>query len=194
MPKAINMEQLLEVINKIGFVSEELKLFLGQHLKPANFPKKHQLLTAGQVSNRMYFVASGVLRGYYLKDDKEVTTWIMPENEFVVSILSFYTRQPSYEYIELLEESTLWSLSYEKLQQAYVLFPEFNLIGRVLTERYYVLSEYRSYYLRMHSAEERLQLLLNDFPTILGRVKHKHIASLLSITPETLSRLLAKKR
>ncbi len=187
------MEQLLEVMGKIGLVSEELKLFLEQHLKRHVFPKRHELLSAGQVSNKMYFVETGLLRGYYLKDGKEVTTWMMPENEFVVSILSFFTRRPSYEYIEALEDVTLWELSYDRLQQAYVLFPEFNLIGRILTERYYVLSEYRSYYLRMHTAEERLQLLLRDFPTILARAKHKYVASLLGISPETLSRILAKK-
>ena len=187
------MEQLLTLIRSLGFVSEELEAFLRHNTKPIKLPKKHLLLTAGQVANKMYFVESGLLRGFYLNEGKDITTWVMPENEFVISILSFYTRQPSYEYIELCEAACLWSLSYEKLQQAYQLFPEFNLIGRVLTERYYVLSEYRSYYLRMHTAEERLQLLLRDFPTILARTKHKHIASLLGISPETLSRILAKK-
>lgn len=55
------------------------------------------------------------------------------------------------------------------------------------------MSELRTYYLRMHTAEERLQLLLKDFPTILARVKHHQVASLLGITPETFSRILAKK-
>ncbi len=187
------MENILTAIGKIGFVSDDLKEYLRQHLKALKLPKKHLLLEAGQTSNKMYFIASGLVRGYYLKDGKEVTTWFMQEGQFVVSILSFYTQKPGDEYIELLEDSHLWSLSYEKLQQAYQIFPEFNYIGRVLTERYYVQSEYRTYYLRMHTAEERLTLLLNDFPTLLARVKHKHVASFLGISPETLSRLPAGK-
>jgi CRP-like cAMP-binding protein len=187
------METLLAIMIGFGYVSDELKMYLQQHLKVVSLPKKHVLLEAGKISNKMYFVESGLLRGYYLKDGKEVTAWIMPEHEFVISILSFYRQTPSYEYIELLEDSTLWAMSYEKLKKAYKLFPEFNYIGRGLTERYYVMSEYRSYYLRMHTAEERLKLLLADFPTILARVKHKYVASLLGLSPETLSRILANK-
>ncbi len=187
------METILTAISRVGFVSDDLRDYLRQHLKATSLPKKHLLLEAGQTSNKMYFIESGLTRGYYLKDGKEVTTWFMPEGRFVVSILSFYTQKPGYEYIELLEDSHIWYLSYEKLQKAYQLFPEFNYIGRVLTERYYVLSEYRTYYLRMHTAEERLTLLLNDFPTLLARVKHKYVASFLGISPETLSRLLAGK-
>lgn len=187
------MEKLLQIIAQIIPLSDGLKAFLAEHIKPITYPKKHILLEAGLVSNRMYFVEIGLLRGYYLKDGNEVTTWLMPENEFVISILSFYTQQPSYEYIEVLEDSQLWYLSYQKVTQAYQLFPEFNVVGRVFTERYYVMSELRAYYLRMHTAEEQLQLLLRDFPTILARVKHRHVASLIGITPETLSRILAKK-
>lgn len=187
------MQHLLLNIAHLGHVSEELKAFLTQHVHEVKLPRKEHLLEAGQVASKLYFVESGLVRGYYLHDGKDITTWVMAENDFVISILSFYTRKPSYEYVELLEDSHLWYLSYDKLQEAYRLFPEFNLIGRLLTERYYVMSEYRSYYLRMHSAEERLQLLLHDWPGILARVKHRHVASLLGISSETLSRLLARK-
>jgi CRP-like cAMP-binding protein len=187
------MEKLVQNVSNITPLSEGLKHYLTENIKPVLYPKKSILLKPGQISNRMYFIDSGLLRGYYLKDGKEVTTWFMAENEFVISILSFYTQQPGYEYIEVLEDSKLWYLSYEKVQQAYRLFLEFNIIGRVLTERYYVMSELRSYYLRMHTAEERLQLLLQDFPTILARVKHQQVASFIGISPETLSRILAKK-
>lgn len=187
------MESLFAAISQIGYASEELKTYLQENIKALVLPKKRLLLEAGQVSNKIYFVESGLLRGYYLEKGKDITTWIMPEKEFVISILSFYTQKPSYEYIELIEDCKLWTIAHDKVEKAYNLFPEFNFIGRKLTERYYCMSDYRSYYLRMHSAEERLQLLLHDFPTLLARVKHKHVASLLGVSPETFSRILAKK-
>ena len=187
------MEALLKRIDQIGYVSDGLRTYLQQHVKPQSLNKSAFLLEAGQISNKMYFVEAGLLRGYYLKDGKEVTTWIMAEGEVVISILSFYTQKPSYEYIEAIEDCRLWTMSYDKVTQGYELFPEFNFIARKFTERYYVLSEYRSYYLRMHTAEERFKLLINDFPTILARVKQKDVASLLGISAETLSRILAKK-
>ena len=70
---------------------------------------------------------------------------------------------------------------------------EFNFIGRVLTEKYYRLSEQRLYSLRMQRAIERYDFIMERFPQIILRVPSKYIASYLGITEETLSRIRAVK-
>ena len=187
------MERLLSLIQSIQPLSDELKAGLTQMLRCDTFPRKHWLLQPNQVSDRLYFVETGLVRGYYLKDGREVTSWFMREGDFLMSIASFYTRQPTQEYVELLETSTLWSITYLQLQQLYRQFPEFNVVGRLLTEKYYVLSELRTQNLRMQTAPERYQQLLADFPDIFGRVPLKYIASHLGISPETLSRLRGQR-
>lgn len=187
------MERLLSLIQSIQPLSDELKAGLSQMLRCDTFPRKHWLLQPNQVSDRLYFVETGLVRGYYLKDGREVTSWFMREGDFLMSIASFYTRQPTQEYVELLETSTLWSITYLQLQQLYRQFPEFNVVGRLLTEKYYVLSELRTQNLRMQTAPERYQQLLADFPDIFGRVPLKYIASHLGISPETLSRLRGQR-
>ncbi len=116
----------------------------------------------------------------------------MQENDLILSVYSFFKQKPSYENIELLEDATLISISYADLQKMYMLFPEFNFFGRVLTENYYVKSEERLISLRMLSSQERYNTLLAAYPHIFNRVPLKHIASYLGMTPETLSRLRAK--
>lgn len=174
-------------------ISPALETALLTMLQCDTYPRKHWLLQPGQLSDRLYFVERGVVRGYYLKDGRDVTSWFMREGDFIISIVSFYTRQPAQEYIELLTEGTVWSITYEQLQQLYRDFPEFNVVGRVLTETYYVLSEQRTLNLRMQTAPERYAQLLTDFPDITGRVPLKYIASHLGISPETLSRLRARR-
>ena len=117
----------------------------------------------------------------------------MAEGDFVISIVSFFTQQPSTEYLELLEPSTLHAINYQHLQELYRTFPEFNYVGRVLTERYYVQSEQRAHQLRTLPAKERYARLAADFPGLLQRVPLKHLASHLGISPETLSRLRAHR-
>lgn len=185
------MEALLTAVRRLQAIPEPLEKALRQTLRRHELPRRHWLLQPGQISERIFFIEKGVARGYYLKEDREVTSWFMKESDFIISIVSFYTRQPAQEYIELLEDSVLWSITYEQLQQLYDAFPEFNKVGRLLTERYYVLSEQRAQNLRMQSARERYAQLLTDFPAIFRRVPLKYIASHLGLSPETVSRLRA---
>lgn len=187
------MTNLLAYLQNLHPLSPDLQTALTAMLRRDTYPRKHWLLQPEQVSDRLYFVEQGVVRGYYLKEGREVTSWFMREGNFMISIISFYTRQPAREYVELLEDSTLWSISYAQLQQLYHDFPEFNVIGRLITETYYVLSEQRTQNLRMQTAPERYAQLLTDFPDIFGRVPLKYIASHLGISPETLSRLRARR-
>lgn len=187
------MENLLNLLQTLHPLSYELRDVLTRMLRRDTFSRKQWLLQPNQVSDRLYFVEKGVVRGYYLKDGREVTSWFMREGDFLISIVSFYARQPAREYIELLEDGVIWSITYAQLQQLYRDFPEFNTVGRLLTEKYYVLSELCTLNLRMQTATERYQQLLTDFPDIFGRVPLKYIASHLGISPETLSRLRGQR-
>ncbi|MGA0555375.1 Crp/Fnr family transcriptional regulator [Larkinella sp. VNQ87] len=185
------MDTLLTAIRQLQFVPEPLETALRQTLRRHELARRHWLLQPGQISERIFFIEKGIARGYYLKEDREVTSWFMKEADFIISIVSFYTRQPAQEYIELLEDSVLWSITYDQLQHLYDSFPEFNKVGRLLTERYYVQSEQRAQNLRMQTARERYAQLLADFPDIFRRVPLKYIASHLGLSPETVSRLRA---
>ena len=117
----------------------------------------------------------------------------MKENDIIISVESFFRQTKSIESIQALEETVLYSISYNELQYIYRQFPEFNFIARVLTEKYYTLSEQRLYSIRMQRSHERYQYLLDHFPELIQRVPAKYLASYLGITEETLSRIRSKK-
>ena len=110
-----------------------------------------------------------------------------------ISIESFFLQKPSYESIQALEETVLHYVSYKDLQYMYRQFPEFNFIGRVLTEKYYSQSEQRLYAIRMQRADERYGYLMQNLPELIQRVPSSYIASYLGITLETLSRIKSKR-
>lgn len=65
-------------------------------------------------------------------------------------------------------------------------------LGRRILEWHYAQSIRASYNSNFLSVEERYELFVKERSSLLGRIKLKHIASYLGITPETLSRLRAK--
>ena len=183
------MSPFLDFLHRIQPVSPALAQAITAAAVRENLPAQHLLLRPGQVARRVYFLETGLVRGYTLVHGREVSSWFMQANDFVISIVSFLTQQPSAEYLELLEPAAVLSISYEQLQALYRDFPEFNLTGRLLIEKYYVLSEQRAQHLRSRTATERYELLLQSFPTVFQRVAVQHVASHLGMAPETLSRL-----
>ena len=187
------MEKLLLTLNAIAPLGLALENAIQQNLKKTHLLKKDFLAKEGQVSKNIYFLEKGTCRAFYFSEEKEITNWFMSDGDIVISVYSFFTQSPSLENIQLLEDATVYSLSYQQLQEIYLHFPQFNLHGRIITEQYYMLSEQRNFALKKQSAKQRYDLLLKQYPHILQKASLGHIVSYLGITQETLSRIRAQK-
>ena len=188
------MENLLYYLQSIHPLSPALIEHLADKVKLRAISRKDFLLSPGQTSRNMCFIHNGLLRAFYVKDGAEVSSWFMKEGDICVSIESFYGQNPSYEYIQALEDSELFYIDYLELESIYKNFPEFNFIGRVLTIKYLTLWAQQLMAIRMQSAKERYDWLLQCHPEIVRRVPQKYIASYLDITPETLSKIRGEKK
>jgi CRP/FNR family transcriptional regulator, anaerobic regulatory protein len=189
----MNTVAIFQKLGQIHYISNELKEHLCSMLKEEHHAAGTLLLKAGHLSKRLYFIQDGFLRVYHHKAAEHYTTWFMGAHEFVISVYSFFSQRPSFENIEILEDSVLLSITWEDLQQLYKQFSEFNIIGRILTEQYYIRSEERSIDHQTLTAQQRYQKLLATHPQILNKASLGQIASYLGIRQETLSRIRAMK-
>lgn len=187
------MDELFTFLNSIYPVSIELSNYLVSHLKQKSFHKKGLLLVEKQVSDKIYFIQKGIVRGFYNKNDKDISSWFMKEGDVVISIESFFMQKESQENVQALEDTIVCYITYQELQFMYQTYLEFNYIGRVLVERYYCLSEQRSYLLRMQTSSCKYYNLLENHPELIRRVPSIYLASYLGITLETLSRMKKPK-
>ena len=149
-----------------------------------NTAETYFIAPGGETSRRIYFINKGFARAYYVtRQGRECTSWFMGQGDLMISVYSFYTQKPAAENIELL------SISWNQLQGIYADFPEYNYTGRLVTEKYYMLSEERTILLRTLSARERYERLLQLHPGITQKASLGQIASYLGMTQETLSRV-----
>lgn len=188
------MEELFKLLASIHPLSTPLQDYLGRTVKERQLLKRSYLLKAGHICRTVSFIQRGLLRCYYIKDDQEISSWFMKEGDVIVSIESFYRQQPSYEFIQALEDCTVFTVECNELQAIYRAFTEFNFIGRVLTEKYHVLWAQQLFALRMQSAAERYKWLLDHHPELILRVPAKYIASYLGIEETTLSKIKSGRR
>lgn len=186
------MKNLLEHIQQYCRLTTNTLEALGSVLQKVELAKGSFLYSEGKICNHLYFLERGCVRGYYNLDGKEITYWFAFENSFVTSFYSFITRNPGAENIQLIEDSVLWSISYDQLQALYHTHPDMDRFSRIMQERYYVMLEERFLSNHFKEARERYELLLKNHPHILQRVPLGYVASYLGITQETLSRIRGK--
>jgi len=187
-PVAMNLHPL-SYLSQIMPLSNELRTRLAFLLRTAELKKKTYLLNEGEVSNYIYFIEKGLIRIFYLEDGNQICSGLLCEGGMAISVKSFFDRSPSDEFIQTIEDTIVHYISYYELESLYREFPEFNVIGRVLITKHYMMSEERNFLLRKHSATRKYQLFQERLPHLAGRVPRKDIASYLGINLETLSRL-----
>ncbi|GAB3923848.1 Crp/Fnr family transcriptional regulator [Mucilaginibacter myungsuensis] len=184
---------LFQTLNSIGILSPALKDRISGMMVEEVVKKRTLILKQGQVARRISFINQGTVRAFYDKGDETFTNWFMSAGDFIISVYSFFSQKPSFETIVALEDCTLLSISWDQLQDLYKEFPEFNLIGRIITEQYYIRSEERAIDLQTLTATQRYEKLIATYPNILQKATLGQIASYLSIKQETLSRIRGKR-
>ncbi|HTF82392.1 MAG TPA: Crp/Fnr family transcriptional regulator [Cytophagales bacterium] len=186
------MHTLFDHIKQYHHLNEDAKAALAASLQKVCFAKGTFLIQEGKVCHHLYFLEKGGLRGYYNLDGKEVTYWFGFENSFVTSFYSFVSRKASFEHLQLLEDSVLWSITYDQLQGLYDRHPDIERLGRIVHEKYYLMLEERFLGNHFKDAKERYENLLDTAPHILQRASLGQVASYLGISQETLSRIRGK--
>ncbi|MEP7372312.1 MAG: Crp/Fnr family transcriptional regulator [Chitinophagaceae bacterium] len=184
------MEELFFLLNKIYPLTDELQEHLKLILKTKELSKGQFLLKAGHYCENVYFVGNGLLRIHYFnKNGKEENKWFMKQWDVVYAVRSFLDQIPSTEFIQALKPSTVYYISHKELQEIYKDHLTFNIHGRVLTEKYYKLSEERDEITRMPEANDRYNYWIEHYGELMNEIPDKQLASFLRMTPVSISRL-----
>ena len=109
-----------------------------------------------------------------------------------MSILSFLTRKTDRRIIELLEDSEIWALGFDDLENLCRSHHDIEHLARRLAESGVVQLQQRFDALQFSNAGTRDKTLLETHPDYINRVPLGMLASFLGITQETLSRVRKK--
>lgn len=187
------MEELLAHIQTIYSLPLQAQEALRKICKVQQFGKGEHVQQFGHTCKTIYFVQSGVVRIYYLKDGTDITESFEFEHAFVARAESLFSGKPSQKAIQAITGSTLVAIDAHKLFALFDSFPALERLFRKIIEQAYVNTVSRVESLQFHTADERYHDLLRTNPDVLKRVPLKYIASYLGITQVSLSRIRALK-
>ena len=177
------------LINLVPFSQIELKDILS-YFEKEHVQKNQVLIEEGQVCKKLYFIEEGLGRSYYRKEDgKEITQWFFGVGKFMSSADSFFKQTPSLYYLEVLEDSVLYSISYENMELLLAKYHKMEKFIRLLSIEIFGKFVHKLNAIQFQTARERYDYMIAEFPDIVHRVSLGHIASYLGMTQETLSRI-----
>lgn len=160
------------------------------YFEPKSFQKGDVLIESGTICNWRAFVASGVLRNFYISSkDEEVTYCLTFPNNIVSAFSSFMTQKKTFENIHALTNGELLIIRHNQYYELMNSSENWLRFSRFVAEQAYIEMENRLLALQMESAKKRYEDLLRFNPEYLQTVPLKYLASYLGITQRHLSRL-----
>ncbi|MBE7632739.1 Crp/Fnr family transcriptional regulator [Tenacibaculum finnmarkense] len=165
--------------------------FFTSRLTLRKVKKRTKLLKVGETENFISFIDKGIVRFFIPKENtsKEITFGFCFSNEFVSAYDSFLTQAPSLYELETLTDVEMWSMSYADLQKVYQQTSIGNALGRISSERLYLIKSKREQSLLNETAEERYLKLFDERPELIKAIPLKYIASYIGVTAQALSRI-----
>lgn len=183
------MERIKEYFKEIVDVDDDYWNIFFSKLVKRDFLKKSIILKAGQVENYLSFIEEGILRFYIIRENNDLTYEFSFDNEFSSSYDSFLNQSPSEYHVQVLADTTLWSITHADLQELYANTSIGNLLGRLAAEQLFMRKVKRELSLLNNTAEERYLKLFTDRPRLIKQIPLKYIASYIGVTPQALSRI-----
>lgn len=156
---------------------------------------KESISEEGDRITSLYYIAEGMIRGYFISETGEERTIIIrPTNTFSAppGILGGATHSKyafeSIQQTELIEMSISRFMDLAKTNLGIC-----RLYNELLSENLQTVF-FRVELLAGMSPEERYEILMKERPELFQKSYHKYVANYLGITPNSLSRIIKRKK
>ncbi len=187
------MNQYTSILDNIGkyvTLSQEETEKLIAIIRTTKIKKRQFIDQPNYVCLYRNYVVKGSFRSYFIDNDgKEHTVQIAIEDWFVSDFYSYITQTPATLYVEALEDSVIFQMTYDDIEGLCKEIHGLSEYFRVSTERAFAFSRKRALSNLSMTAEEKYLEFMQRYPRIIKRVPQKVIASYLGFTPEFLSKI-----
>ena len=190
----MDAEQLFGILSDQIVLTDSFKTALQQEVTFLSLPKNHFLIEAPRPSDHIYLLQEGFAKGFVFEEGEKKVHSFWGAGDIIVNPHGCFEKVPSVEFVQLTEKSMVWCIGQTSLKVLMDSFKEARSLYRIVIGRYYVQSQSRLFDVQHRSAWQRYQKLIQQYPVIEQKVSQEYIASFLSITPQSLSRMKREHR
>lgn len=183
------MKDLLHYIESKFSVTQADISLLEKCLVISNVPAQTKLLEAGEIERYIYFLSSGIVKGYQNIDGKIVVQHLVSEQEFFTSLDSFMSETATLDYYETITNCEMVKISKPNFQLLLEKTSFWNDFVTAVTNEHLNCKLERVKDFQILTAKERYLKFVKEHPKLASHVSVDNIASFLGIAPQSLSRI-----
>ena len=180
---------LEKIIQNYIDCSPKEHLTIRSYFKTKTLKRREILHDCNVVCDNYYFIESGAIRYYQMKDGEEITGGFFSEGSGYTDLDSFLSNSFSKQTAQAIEYSSLLFITKLDLEKLYQEVPKFERIARILTEEAFIDLRKKADNFILLDAKKRYLDLLKNRPELTRRIPQHYIASYLGIKPQSLSRI-----
>lgn len=183
---------LKQLIDRIYPLSEEASTLLEGVFTKKLVEKNDFILKEGQLSQKLFFIKSGIFRGYYIKDIDEITFNFFFGPTFYADTAAIVEKTPTLQNLQALQSGEVWEADVRVVEALGDAHPSILKLFIRFYENIFAFNQKRQLSFIYESAEERYLNLIRQRPRVVSELPQFYIASYLGIKPESLSRIRRK--
>lgn len=174
-------------------LSDDEWLYLSKNLEILDTPTRSVVIEENKIQRYLFFLTSGLIRGYYINNKgEEITIRLINNSGWITHYSALITNTPSQYIFQTLEPSKLIVLPYKVIQKGYEKFKGLERFGRLIAEEVLKTQQKRIEQFQFLSAEERYLAFIEDYPELFNRVSLSHLSTYLGIKRQSLTRIRRK--
>jgi len=171
-------------------MNEEALGYLLQSCTFSIYKNKDEIIKPLERQQYLYFLTSGLVRGYYLDDrGNDITTRFVNNQGWITHYTALLSNTPSKYTFQCLEACTVIELSFEIIKQGYNQFASLERLGRLIAESALKIQQARIESFQFLDAKERYLEFLDNYPELFNRVSLSHLCTYLGIQRQSLTRI-----
>lgn len=188
------IDNLLNYCSKFIHLTALDKEAMELNFRSIKIKRKDYLLKEGMVCDFVAFLNSGVIRHFHIKDGNEITCDITLHDNFITDFKSLTHNIPTNYYFQILKDAELFIIKKNDLYRLYTENRNIESFGRIMAEQVAQRTIDIAMSLSSEKPQERVEKLIKQRPDLIQEVPQRYLANLLGISPESLSRIRARRK
>lgn len=186
------ISRFIEFCRHLGpSLSEGIISDLEKKLHPKFYKKGTHLITEGEYCSKVFFVAKGLLKNGYWKDNREFIIRFCEENSISTDLESIYTKTPSKSFLTAIEDSEIIYVKYEDMVELLDKYHNLEKMSRIYHERTLQKTFAWNKEILGSEAQEIYIKFVKENPLLANRISLGDLSSYLGISQASLSRIRA---